>query len=83
MGVGLGAIIGGICGFFAFAITNPGISFTASYFFSPFLIGFPPIPPQAYSFTATDLFTPFVSGLAFKGIADAIGAQGARRSEEK
>lgn len=83
LGVGLGAIIGGICGLFAFAVTNPEISFTASYFFSPFLKGIPTIPPQASSFTATDLFTPFVSGLAFKGIADAIGAHGARRSEER
>ena len=83
LGVGLGAIIGGICGLFAFAVTNPDISFTASYFFAPFLMGFPTIPPQAYTFTATDLFTPFVSGLAFKGIADAIGAHGARRSEER
>ena len=83
LGVGLGAIIGGICGLFAFAVTNPDISFTASYFFSPFLSGLPTISPQASSFTATDLFTPFVSGLAFKGIADAIGARGARRSEER
>lgn len=56
-----------------------GITYT---FFAPFLMGFPTIPPQAYTFTATDLFTPFVSGLA-KGIADAIGAHGARRSEER
>jgi hypothetical protein len=81
--VGLGAIIGGICGLFAFAVTNPDISFTASYFFSPFFSGLPTIPPQASSFTATDLFTPFVSGLAFKGVADAIGAHGAKRSEER
>jgi hypothetical protein len=83
LGVGLGAIIGGICGLFAFAVTHQDIVFTVSYFFSPFLIGFPDIPPQAYSFTATDLFTPFVSGLAFKGIADAIGAKGATRSEQR
>ena len=83
LGVGLGAIIGGICGLFAFAVTNPDISFTASYFFSPFLTGLPTLPPQASSFTATDLFTPFVSGLAFKGVADAIGARGARRSEAR
>lgn len=71
-----------ICGLFAFAVTNLEISFTASYFFAPFFSGLPTIHPQAPSFTATDLFTPF-SGLAFKGIADAIGARGARHSEER
>jgi len=83
LGVGLGAIIGGISGLFAFAVTNPDISFTASYLFSPFLTGLPTLPPQASSFTATDLLTPFVSGLAFKGVADAIGARGAKRTEER
>lgn len=83
LGVGLGAIIGGICGLLAFAVIHPDITFTVSYFFSPFFAGLPTIPPQAYSFTATDLYTPFVSGLASKGLADAIVTRGARRSEER
>lgn len=83
LGVGLGGIIGGICGLLAFTVTHPHISFTAAYFFSPFLSGLPSIPTHAPSFSATDLFTPFVSGLAFKGVADALGTHGARMSEER